>query len=83
MLADQSLELPHHLGMTSERQLRLDQPLQRSDPQVIETADLPLREGLEGELGQGRAAPERQRFVEHRDGPLRVAAGQLASPLGH
>ena len=59
VLADQRLELPHHLGMAAERQLRLDQLLQGGDPQVVETGDLALGEGLVGELRQWRAAPQR------------------------
>ena len=50
VVADQRLELPHHLGMTTERQLRLDQLLQPRRAQVVEPSDLPLREGLVGEL---------------------------------
>ena len=69
--------------MTTERQLRLDQLLQRRHAQVVEPGDLPLREGLVGELRQRRAAPQRQRPLQRRNGALRVAAGQLASPLGH
>jgi hypothetical protein len=83
VLADQRLQLPHHLGMGAERQLRLDQRLQRGDPQVLEPGDLPLREGLVGELRQRRAAPQRQRLLERRNGALRVGAGQLGAPLGH
>ena len=42
-----------------------------------------LREGLVGKLRQRRAAPQRQRPLERRNGAPRVAAGQLAPPLGH
>jgi hypothetical protein len=36
-----------------------------------------------GEFGQRWAAPQRKRLLERRHGTLRVAAGQLAPPLGH
>ena len=83
VLCDQRLQLPHHLGMTTKRQLRLDQLLERRDAQIIEPGDLALRERLVGELRQRRAAPQRQRLHERRNGALRAAAGQLAAPLGN
>jgi hypothetical protein len=82
MLADQRLQLPHHLGMGAERQLGLDQLLERRDAQVIEPSDLALREPLIGEVRQGRAAPQRQRPLKRRSGAFRAARGEFAPPLG-
>ena len=83
MLVNQRLELSDHLGMTTELELRLDQLFQRSDPKIIQTGDLPLREGLVCELSQRRAAPERQRPLERQNSARREAAPQLAATLGH
>jgi hypothetical protein len=69
--------------MGAKGQPRLDQLLERRDAQIIEPGDLALRERLVGHFGQRRAAPQRQRLLERRNGALRPAPGQLAAPLGH
>ena len=80
VLADQRLELHNHVGMAAERELRLDQLLERRDPQVVETGDLAPGERLADEVAERRAAPQRERALERRDGALRPARGDVAGP---
>jgi hypothetical protein len=82
VVAYERLKLSDNLAMAAERQLGLDQLLERGDLQVIETGDLALREWLIGQLLQRRTAPQRQRPLERQDGPLRMTAGQLTPPFG-
>ena len=79
VLGDQRLQLPDHLGVAAERQLGLDQLLERRDAQVVEPGDLALRERLVGEIRQRRAAPQRQRLLERRQ--RRARAGRRPAPL--
>ena len=81
VLLDQALELTHQLRVAAERQLRLDQQLEARDPQVLEARDLRLRERLVGEVGQRRAAPQRERLLERRDGALRPLVRELPAGL--
>jgi hypothetical protein len=50
MLADQPLELGHQLGVAAEDEVGLDPLLERGQPQLLETRDLTLREGLEHDV---------------------------------
>ena len=81
VLADQRLQPADHLGVAAERELRLDELLARGDPQLLEPGDLGLRERLVGEVGQRRAAPERERALERGGGRRRAARGELAPAL--
>jgi hypothetical protein len=82
MLADQRLELWHHLVMAAQLQLRLHQLLERRGPEVCQPGDLALDEWLVRDVREGRAAPQRERPLERPNGVLRAALGQLASALG-
>ena len=62
--------------MVSEGQIRLDAVLGHRDPQICEAYDLGLSEGLELELGEGRAAPKAERLAELACGALRVSSGK-------
>src|SRR5918999_1785190 len=53
----------------------------RRDAKVAESGNLALRERLVGEVRQGRTAPQSQRSLQRRGGPLATARGELASPL--
>jgi hypothetical protein len=74
VLGDQRLELPHDLGVTAERELRLDQLFHRRHAQILETRDLRLRERLIREIGEHRASPQAERPVERFE-RLRGASG--------
>ena len=82
MLADQDLELLDHLGVAAERELRLDQLLQRRDPQVIQASDLREGKRLVGEVRQRIPAPQRQRLLERSDGRVGAVAGKLGAAPG-
>ena len=82
VLGDQRLELADHVGVPAERELGLDQLLERHHAQIFEPGDLGLRESLVREVGQRRAPPERERPLERRNGALRATGCQLAAPLG-
>ena len=71
VLADQGLELADDLGVATERELRLDELLQRRDPQVLEPGDLALREGLvrRGPPAAGRATATAPPRAPARRGP--------------
>ena len=61
---DERVELSDELAVAPELQERFDPVFRRREPEVVETTDLVTREVLEGELGQRRASPERERLVE-------------------
>ena len=52
--------------MAPEHQVGLDPLLDRHQPELLQGGDLPLGEGLVGELGQRRPAPQAQRPEEAR-----------------
>ena len=81
MLSDQRLQVLDHLGMAAERELGVDQLLERGDPEVIQACHLRLRERLERELRERLAAPQRQRLLERGHGRLGASRGQLRAPL--
>ena len=81
MLPGQRLELADQLGIAAERELRLDPPLDRGQAQLLEPGDLRLSERLVGEVGQRRAAPERQRLGRQLQRPLGLPVGERAAPF--
>jgi hypothetical protein len=83
VLRHQQLELRHQLEVASERQVGLDPGLERRQAKLLEPRDVELRERVERELGQRRAAPQRQRPAQRLARPPGLAGGQrLASLLG-
>ena len=66
VVCNQDLELLDHVGVLAERELRLDQLLERRAPQVVQACHLGLGEWLIGEIRQRRPSPQRQRFLELR-----------------
>ena len=78
MLRDELLELRGKLGVATESEVGVDPLLERGQPQLVEAVDRGLREALVAEVGEGRTAPERERFPENRRRTGRVPA--LRSP---
>src|SRR5581483_10433189 len=75
---DETLELADDVELAAELDVGFDPQLDRRRLQLLEPRDVRLRELLVGELGEGRAAPERERLVEQlgRSGRRRgVCAG--------
>ncbi len=59
-----------HVVVAAELDLGLDAVLERGEPELVEPRDLRLEEALVREVGERRAAPERERVPE-RGGALR------------
>ena len=77
---DQRRQDGSRAGMITQCQERLDPILLGGHPQLVQSADGHRGERLEGEVGEGGPAPERQGVVEQRTGPERVAGVERARP---
>jgi hypothetical protein len=64
MLARERLELADHLCASTEREVGVDALLERGEAKLLEASDLRSCERLPLEIGERRAAPERERFPE-------------------
>ena len=72
---------PTSSRVPAERELGLDALLERGQPHLLEPLDRDLRERLVGEVGERRAAPERERLAQEIDAASRLAARErLARP---
>ena len=76
------LDLRDHLRRSAARQLGLDETLVGDEPQLPQTLRFGTGPLLVGELGVRLAAPQRQRFAQHRRRPGRVAAPQPRTGVG-
>jgi hypothetical protein len=66
-LADERFQLTDDLGVPAAmRQVGVDPLLHRRHPQLFEPRDLGLGEPLVGQVGERRAAPDRQRLAQGR-----------------
>src|SRR5213076_1345690 len=74
VLCHESFELGHDLRVTTELELGLDQLLVGGGAELLEASDLDARERFEGEIGQGRPAPETKRLAQELCAPLGIAA---------
>ena len=81
MLRDQPLELAHEPRMAAERESRLAERLEASDPQLLEPRDLGLRELLVGDVVQRRASPQCERLLERPLRSLRVTGREQRAAL--
>ena len=73
---DDGLQLGHELDVAAEREIGVDPFLQRHESKLLEPRDLCLREGLVGEVGERRPAPERERLAESRRRTRCIPGGQ-------
>ena len=64
MFGDQCFQLAYELGVPPERKVGVDSPLDRGEPQLLDSPDRRLRERLVCEVGERRSAPERERLSE-------------------
>ena len=64
VLADERFQLADEAGMAPELEVGVEAELERPEPLLLECRDLPLREGLVGQVGEGRPAPERERLAK-------------------
>ena len=85
MLADERLELADELGVAATLEIGVEPRLERDEPELLQPCDLGLRPALVREVGEGGAAPERERRGELRGslgrGELR-RCGEPALELG-
>ena len=63
--------------MPAERELGVDPLLERDDPQLVEPRRLEPGELLLVEVGERRAAPERERLAQQRRAPCRLGAARF------
>ena len=67
--------------MAAEREVGVDPCLQAGQAEFLQAGDLGLREGLVAEVGEGLAAPERQRLAQGVRCFARVSAIHVAPRL--
>ena len=79
---DQSRQAPHDVGVAPAQQIEFDLLLERARPQLVQARDLGLGEGLVGDVGQRRAAPERERALQRVGSLVEAARVQVAAALG-
>ena len=77
MLANESFELRHELDAAPEFEVGVDAPLERDEPQLLETKDLTLGERLVRDVGERGAAPESECLAEEP----RRGLGRRSLPL--
>ena len=65
MGGDERVETAGELAVAPEAEERLDPVFRGGEAKLLEAVDLVTREVVEGELGECRAPPERERLVEH------------------
>src|SRR5262245_5099759 len=81
MPGDERFQLANELSLAAELELGVDPLLDRSEAQLLEARDLALGEGVVGEIGERRSAPERERLGQRRRTRRRVAAVRSDGPL--
>ena len=64
MFADERLELGDELAIAAQQAVGLEPPLERQQPELLESPHLVLRERLVREVGERRSAPERKRLAQ-------------------
>ena len=65
MLTNERLQLRDQLTRQASPEVGIEPQLDRLQPELLETGDLGLGEGLVGEVLEGPAPPECQRLTEH------------------
>ena len=73
MLGDERAQLSDELAVAAEREIGVDPPLERDEPELLEPCDRGLGERLVCEIGQGLAPPQRERLSQRRRRRLRLA----------
>src|SRR4249919_2251369 len=64
MLGDERLQLRDELTVSSQLEVGIDAGLEHREPSLLEPGDLRLRPRLEAEIGERRAANERERLAQ-------------------
>ena len=67
MLGGERRQFTDELAVTADAELDFDAKLEGCQPDLLEPGDRTLRKGLVGEVGERRAAPERERVAQEID----------------
>jgi hypothetical protein len=81
MGSNERLKLADDIRVAAEGQISFNPVLGRANPQFLQARDLHLREWLAAEIGQGPAAPQRQRRAKIRSRPAGGVCRQRLSSL--
>src|SRR6266581_9267054 len=81
MLEHQRLELRDELAVVAQRKLDHDQVLLRGETKLVQPPDRPLAGEMERQLGEARAAPERQRLAKLPSRELQLVGKDRLSPF--
>jgi hypothetical protein len=79
LLGDQRLELPDELRTRAERELRVDQVLERCHAEFRQVADFVRDERLVGQIGERRPTPEPERLPQLLCPPLTRRGAALSN----
>ena len=77
VLGDQRLELCDELAVPPEREIGVDPILDGREPALVEVSGVRVHR-LAGEVGECRAAPEREGIVQQRGSPCGICVPRLA-----
>ena len=81
MIRDELLQLDDHLAVVTELELGLDPKLLRREALLLKAGDTCLGEAGEGNIGERRPAPQRQRVAKHAARGERIAGVERATGL--
>jgi hypothetical protein len=81
MLGDECLQLTDDVGVTSEGKVGFDPLLDDRVPQLLEAADLRLREGLVRDVGEGWSTPEPNSRSKPVGGRGRTSLRERVAPV--
>src|SRR2546427_2307241 len=81
MPPNEFLELLDDRVVPAYGKVRLDPLLERRETQFLEPCDLLLRERVVGELGERRAAPEREGVPQRLCSPVGIVGGECPTAL--
>ena len=73
LFADVGLELADQPGVAAELQVRIEPVLERGEAKLFQACDVRLEGALEGQVGERRATPKGQSFVQGLRGLLGAA----------
>ena len=81
MCSNETFQLADGLYVTTERDARIDQLLDRREMQLVQARDFTSSELRVGDIRQRATAPESERTLQRRDRLLRVTSGETPTTL--
>lgn len=79
LLGDEPLEIGDHLAVAPECEIEVEQLLHAAEAELLEPRRLVVHDRFVEQIGEGRAAPERECPAEQRARHAPVAVGKSAS----